>query len=191
MDSPRAVRLDIVARPQEYLLKPPSTSSIGLSMSRNEEPRPIRRHPAHGVLSRGSARPIVFLTVCTRHRSPFLANAEAHAALAKIWRDETAWLVGRYVQMPDHLHLFAAPSTEAIALDAWVRYWKSHFTKHHRAAHGPRRVWQTDHWDRRLRSSDSYQEKWEYVRNNPVRKGLAAHADEWPYEGVIHELRWD
>jgi hypothetical protein len=34
--------------------------------------------------------------------------------------------------------------------------------------------WQTDHWDRRLRSDESYAEKWEYVRCNAVRHGLVA-----------------
>lgn len=33
-------------------------------------------------------------------------------------------------------------------------------------------LWQQDYWDRQLRSGESYAEKWNYVRNNPVRHGL-------------------
>jgi hypothetical protein len=51
-------------------------------------------------------------------------------------------------------------------------------------------IFQRDCWDTQLRVGDSYHEKWEYVRNNPVRKGLAASADEWLYWGIINELVW-
>ena len=51
-------------------------------------------------------------------------------------------------------------------------------------------LFQRDCWDRQLRSGESYNEKWQYVRNNPVRKGLVAQADDWPYQGVITPLVW-
>jgi REP element-mobilizing transposase RayT len=90
--------------------------------------------------------------------------------------------------MPDHLHLFAAPSLSPLPLDKWIRYWKSQFTK----AHGVELdKWQTDHWDTRLRSWESYDQKWNYVRENPVRHGFVNDAASWPYQGVLNELRWD
>ena len=45
-------------------------------------------------------------------------------------------------------------------------------------------------WDTRLRRSESYQEKWQYVRENPVRKGLVENADDWPYQGMLNVLPW-
>jgi hypothetical protein len=54
----------------------------------------------------------------------------------------------------------------------------------------PSQEWQTDHWDTRLRSGESYDAKWEYVRNNPVRAGLVKTADEWPYQGELNVLPW-
>jgi hypothetical protein len=51
-------------------------------------------------------------------------------------------------------------------------------------------IFQRDCWDTQLRWGERYHEKWEYMRNNPVRKGLAACADAWPYGGVMHELVW-
>jgi len=51
-------------------------------------------------------------------------------------------------------------------------------------------VFQRDCWDTQLRRGESYHDKWEYVRNNPVRRGLAESADTWPYWGVINELVW-
>jgi len=36
-----------------------------------------------------------------------------------------------------------------------------------------------------------YEEKWEYVRNNPTRAGLAESADGWKYQGEVTQLRCD
>lgn len=89
--------------------------------------------------------------------------------------------------MPDHLHLFAAPGQPELSLERWVTYWKSQFSKQVRAR---QYRWQTDHWDTRLRREESYEAKWEYAVNNPVRHGLVSHPNDWPFQGEIFELRW-
>jgi len=38
-------------------------------------------------------------------------------------------------------------------------------------------------FDHILRNDESYTQKWEYVRENPVRAGLVPRADDWPYQG--------
>jgi len=50
--------------------------------------------------------------------------------------------------------------------------------------------WQADCWDTQLRSAEHYHERWEYVRLNPVRKGLVARAEDWPWLGELGVLRW-
>lgn len=45
--------------------------------------------------------------------------------------------------------------------------------------------WQRGFFDHLLRNSESYTEKWEYVRQNPVRAGLVRHPDDWPYQGEV------
>jgi putative transposase len=147
-----------------------------------------RKHPAHGLIETAAEFPIVFVTVCTKGRSPWLASKEVHRLLCDTWNKATTWLVGRYVIMPDHVHLFAAPSLSTLPLDNWIRYWKSQFTNAHRVESDR---WQTDHWDTRLRSWDSYNQKWNYVRDNPKRHGLVDDAARWPYQGELNELRWD
>ena len=139
----------------------------------------------HGVQINTDDATIIFLTVCTKDRQPWLANSQVHALLRSVWRNARAWLVGKYVIMPDHIHLFASPGQGAIPLDNWARYWKSQFSKlHQNTAHR----WQTDHWDTRLRSWESYNDKWEYVGNNPLRRGLVARAEDWPFQGEMWNL---
>jgi putative transposase len=147
-----------------------------------------RKHPTHGVLHVEGQPTIIFDTVCTKDRKPWLASAEVHDLLRQVWRDADAWLMGRYVMMPDHIHFFAAATESPIPYDNWGKYWKSQFTKRHKVAD---HEWLADHWDTRMRSAAKYEEKSEYTWQNPVRRGLVARAEDWPYKGQIHELRWD
>ena len=53
--------------------------------------------------------PLYFLTLCVRDREPVLATPEIHAAFrtyAERGLAEKGVAVGRYVIMPDHIHLF-------------------------------------------------------------------------------------
>ena len=148
---------------------------------------PARSHPAHGVHRTLNLPTIVFLTLCTKDRRPYLAARDVHELLLDVWRKADAWLVGRYVVMPDHIHLFAGPVGCDMPFDPWVRFWKSQFT---RRCPIEGHAWQSDHWDRRLRNGDSYEQKWDYVRQNPVRHRLANTADEWPFQGELNRLPW-
>ena len=152
---------------------------------------PERRQPIHLVpRERRNTSSIVFLTVCTKGRKPVLADEVIHQCLLDAWNLADEWLVGRYVIMPDHLHLFCASVTvESCPLARWVQFWKSRVT---RDLPGQKRgqLWQSSYWDRQLRSSDSYSEKWNYVRENPVRGGLVVRAKDWAYQGEIHPFRF-
>ena len=80
--------------------------------------------------------------------------------------------------MPDHLHLLAAQAENAVTLGAWVKALK--------AVVGQRELrWQTGFFDHVLRSEESESEKWEYIRQNPVRAGLVQAPEDWPYAGEL------
>ena len=51
-------------------------------------------------------------------------------------------------------------------------------------------IWERSFWDHQLRNGDSYDVKWLYVRNNPVRHGLVKNADDWPFQGKVNDLAW-
>jgi len=205
-----------------------------------------RSHPAHlPSVVRFNTPVIFFVTVCAADR---LANTFAtplmHRHVVDAWESATSHKVGAYVLMPDHIHLFCAPtSPEAENVAKWVRYWKSLVTRaiRGRPAGGARSedertpvppvlrpdsrsdggasvrlpgsedertlappvlrpglrskahespIFQRDCWDTQLRRGENYHEKWEYVRNNPVRLGWVAVANEWPFGGVLNDLLW-
>jgi putative transposase len=132
---------------------------------------------------------IIFVTTCTAQRRQILASPLTHEAVVCAWRAASTWLVGRYVIMPDHIHLFCASNgLDAPSLERWMRYWKSVATRN--MGERSSAIWQRHHWDRQLRSGESYSDKWEYVRNNPVRHRYVGDADDWPYQVELNELRW-
>jgi len=45
--------------------------------------------------------------------------------------------------------------------------------------------WQKGFFDHLIRHGESYSEKWEYVRQNPVRAGLVGTPEDWPWQGEI------
>jgi putative transposase len=51
-------------------------------------------------------------------------------------------------------------------------------------------IWQRDFWDTQLRRNESYEEKWHYVIENPVRAGFVNNSEDWPYQGEINVLDW-
>ena len=138
------------------------------------------------------AEPLVFLTTATAERRLVLANQAAFDCLEATWRKsaETAgWFVGRFVIMPDHVHVFARPARDARSLAEWMKAWKSISARLiARTLKLEPPVWQPDYFDHFLRSAASFSEKWDYVWNNPVRKGLVARPEAWPWQGVIHDL---
>jgi len=71
----------------------------------------------------------------------------------------------------------------------WVQLWKGvssrKMTKSLRILPP---IWQSEYFDRYLRSSESYSEKWDYVEQNPERAGLVERFEDWPYRGIIHDL---
>ena len=153
-----------------------------------------RRKPASGVYDPNDRALIVFITVCTKGRRPLLANAAMHELLRDAWTEASHWLVGRYVIMPDHVHLFASPAATCnVTLNGWMQYWKSLLTQTLRSSGRkdvPPHIWESLHWDRRLRSAEHYDEKWNYVAANPVRHGLVPNATDWPYQGGLSVLRF-
>ena len=147
---------------------------------------PVRKTPDHSPHPR-DGEDIIFITVNTEARLPILANEGAHLGLRDIWKDSKNWCVGRYVIMPDHVHLFArkAPGG-SVGLDRWITWWKKGFLSALDLKPGS---WQPSYWDTRMRSAEQYSAKWSYVLNNPVRRRLVSRSDEWAFQGEIYRLR--
>ena len=139
--------------------------------------------------------PIYFITTCTNGRAARLATREFHAIAEEVWRNCTTnygWSIGRYVIMPDHVHFFAAEARGTKRLSDFVGKWKEWTAKYAARRLGyAMPLWQPEFFDHVLRASESYDQKWQYVRENPVRAGLVLAPDDWTYQGGLADLRFD
>jgi putative transposase len=146
-----------------------------------------RKHPTRGVHIYSGQPTIVFLTICAEDRKPWLATPDVQEHLQAAWQSAQTWLVGYYLLMPDHLHLFCAPRDPGFTLENWVTFWKRQFQRLHKDANCR---WQPTPFHHRLRHAESYTAKWNYVRENPLRQGLVKSPDAWPYQGMLNPLPW-
>ena len=135
--------------------------------------------------------PVYFITVCTKDRRQILIVPNVADILRREWeaaKDRYGWLIGRYAIMPDHVHFFCAEKSEGAthSLSRFMAGWKEWTAKNaSRALATLPPIWQEQFFDHVMRSDESYAEKWDYVRMNPVRAGLAAAWEDWPYQGFV------
>ena len=179
---------------------------------------PQRRNPSPGVHIDLGRSNFVLLTVTTEKRDPWLANETVHRLLHETWSEAKAWLVGDYLLMPDHLHCFCAPYDLKFTIETWISYWKREFALKRKRLVGslapptapggasvlasqaggarlptslsPEWKFQSRGWHHRMRDGENYSEKWLYVQENPVRKGLCQRIEDWPFKGKVFDLIW-
>lgn len=157
---------------------------------------PNRQNPSPGVHVNLGQSNIVLLTVTTEKRDPWLANEAAQRLLHETWSEARAWLVGDYLLMPDHLHCFCAPHDLKFTIEAWISYWKREFALKRKRLVGSLASLSSDWkfqsrgWHHRMRDGENYSEKWLYVQENPVRKGLCQRIEDWPFKGKVFDLMW-
>jgi putative transposase len=131
--------------------------------------------------------PLYFVTFCAHQRRKILATDAIHNAFREFARRAHAQChaaVGRYVIMPDHLHLFVR-GPDDFRLGQWVGTLKQHLARSIVGTEALSPIWQRGFFDHLVRRNESYGQKWNYVRENPIRAGLARRAEDWPYAGEI------
>lgn len=150
--------------------------------------RPPRLEPLYS-----SVYPFYFVTFNTHERLRLLARTEVHHVLRLfcIRAEEHDVAVGRYIIMPDHVHLFVAipavgttlfPNGFMVFEQSWER---NCFGLAIRSRTGRRDSSITCY------AAPTATLKWEYVRLNPVRAGLGTNFEDWPYQGEIVRIPFD
>ncbi len=155
------------------------------------ESKPRRLRRLNEVWS-SRGRPIFFLTICTHDRKCWLASRvilEAFVTFAKSSPEKANVWVGRFVLMPDHLHVFVS-AEGSNCLGRWVGSLKGYLASAKRKLRISGEAWQDGFFDHVLRGTESYSEKWQYVRMNPVRANLVQNPGDWPYIGEVHRIDW-
>ncbi len=135
--------------------------------------------------------PLWFVTFGTLNRLPILANDAIHNQFLTFGKKQSGQgiAIGRYVIMPDHIHLFIRLAP-CFKLGTTIGFLKKSLSavitqNGHSSPH-----WQTTFFDHLVRNASSYSEKWDYVYQNPVRAELVEIPETWPYSGQIVPVRY-
>jgi putative transposase len=120
---------------------------------------------------------VYFVTLCAKDRGANqLCGAISRSIIESIeyYHEKQRWFCHLALLMPDHAHfLLSFGNDEEIAKT--VGDWKRWNSTHHRIA------WQENFFDHRLRNDKNFQEKADYILQNPVRAGRVGDWKEWPY----------
>ncbi len=110
--------------------------------------------------------------------SPRLTEPPVANALLKsvrFYSDKRRWHFAIFLLMPDHLHvLLAFPADQR--MPAVIGDWK----RWHATRSGVKG--QENFFDHRIRTDAEWEEKFRYIRNNPVVKRLCTSVADWPWQ---------
>ena len=134
-------------------------------------------------------RTVFFVTVNTWERRHILAGNDVHEAfLAYCQRGmDFGVMTTDYAIMPDHIHALVGMTASNCSLGRFVKGLRRTVSNALEQNDVPRPHWQPGFFDHLLRSDESYVKKADYVRQNPVRKGLACREGDWPYSGRVFD----
>ena len=90
------------------------------------------------------------------------------------------------VVMPDHVHLLIQPFLKS-ETKCWSMGSILHSIKSYSAKQIPQvmghigKVWEDGRYDRLMRNEEEFQQKWEYIRQNPVKAQLSKTPEDYPF----------
>lgn len=106
------------------------------------------------------------------------------------YRQQRKYMLHEFVVMPDHFHLLITPIE---TLERSMQLIKGGFSYRARKELGfAHQIWQPSYYDRRMRNLEEYFFFREYIRRNPVKRGLGVNAEDYLYSsarpGIQSEL---
>jgi putative transposase len=141
----------------------------------------------------------VFFTVTLQDRGqPLLVDHIQHLREAvAVTKAERPFDIAAWVVLPDHMHcVWTLPSGDRDFSTRW-RLIKARFSRrlpqgHQRpsqVARQERGLWQRRFWEHHIRDDADLAAYVGYCWHNPVKHGLVARPQDWPYSSIHRDLR--
>jgi putative transposase len=129
---------------------------------------------------------IYFLTWRCREGQRLAPEERGLVLAALLYYDDNKWKVYTAVILPDHVHSLVQPLPhpeggvhDLAEILHSVKRFSAYQINRLRGAKGP--LWQDERYDRMVRDETEFLEKWNYIRNNPVKAGLAVTPEDYPW----------
>lgn len=132
---------------------------------------------------------VYFITWRCRENRMLVPEDRGLAMAALLHYDDGKWKVHAAVVLPDHVHALVQPLPhpdggvyDLAEIIHSVKRFSVHEINKRQCAKGT--LWQDERYDRMVRDEAEFSEKWNYIRNNPVKAGLAERPEKyaWLYE---------
>jgi len=134
-----------------------------------------------------TSRSVYFVTASAYRKQQLLQSERAANLFIEVlyhYRTQGKYLLHEFVVMPDHFHLLITPGPE-VTLERAMQFIKGGFSFRAKKELGlPGERWQASFYDRRVRDATEYQVFRTYIHQNPVRRGLATSAEQYPYSSA-------
>ncbi len=105
------------------------------------------------------------------------------------YRSQQKYLLHEFVLMPDHFHLLITP---ILSLERSLQLIKGGFSFRAKRELGfGGEIWEKSFYDHRVRDWEEYCAFRTYIHLNPVRKGLAAAPEQYPYSSAKAGMKLD
>ena len=161
----------------------PSSLRNGRRLNSHIESRPIPK----GLVRYQECRALHFITFSCYRRRPLLADTNGYSAFEhelESVRVRHEFVVAGYVLMPEHVHLLVGePRTTSLATA--LQLLKQNTSRKLNLS-GEDQFWQRRYYDFNVWSEEKRLEKLRYIHRNPVRRGLAAKPEDWPWSSFLH-----
>ena len=134
---------------------------------------------------------IYFVTIVAQDRRPkFLDERVAMATVESFRKLRNDFRFNAYIYclMPDHFHALIGPGDSGRTLGGICGGFKSLSTREYWNWYDGK-LWQRQFFDHIIRNHQDFEETLEYIRKNPVRRGLVKHPEDWPYTERLDYLR--
>jgi len=127
---------------------------------------------------------VLFVTFCTLGRAALSPEAQDVILRHCVHDRGKRYLLHAAVVMPDHVHLLLTPLRDEkgwpyslASILKLIKGTSSHDVNKLAGRCGP--LWQEESFDHVLRGHESFAEKLEYIRQNPVRRGLVSRPEDY------------
>jgi putative transposase len=132
------------------------------------------------------AESLHFITFSCFHRLPLLEASGAREtveAVLELTRARHYARVYAYVLMPEHVHLLVNEPPQILL----AQFLKAVKQMTSRQLRGPReKFWQARYHDSNVRGEKARSEVIRYIHRNPVKRGLVAKPEDWPWSSFRH-----
>jgi putative transposase len=155
---------------------------------RLQPPRCRMAAPFHGNTGHG----VYFITASTFQKQSLFQSDRMRRLLLNVlfhYRDQERFLLHEFVIMPDHFHLLITP---IVTLEKTMQLIQGGFSyRVKRELEFMHKIWQPSYYDRRVRDFEELLAYSEYIRQNPVKKGLVSAAQKYVYGSAWPKYQLD